>query len=419
MKVIFTNISQSRTIQLGKETVETGMYKKSVPEGIYLTKTGVRNDAVIDRRYHGGVEKACYLYGHNNYAHFQDKFPEAPWEIGMFGENITLDFLDESNLMVGSIYALGETEIMIFEPRHPCSKLNFRFESNKAVKEFANSPFPGVYVQVIKEGWVRPNDVMIQKFSGDAIMSITDLYREKMKKSIDKKKAEAIKVTAALSSTSGKQQIIEAAEKYVREQLDGEGSGHDWWHIKRVLDLSVTIAYQYPKADLFVIKLGALLHDIGDHKFHNGDHTVGPRLVRDWLNKYSVDEVSTEMIISMVKEISYKGAEVETPMSSLEGEIVQDADRLDAMGAIGIARTFAYGGNKNREMHNPEHAVENHADFESYKKTNGPTINHFHEKLLLLKERMNTEYGLDLAKKRHQYMVTFLDQFYAEWDGKR
>ena len=213
--------------------------------------------------------------------------------------------------------------------------------------------------------------------------------------------------------------VIENALFYVRELLEGEGSGHDWWHIKRVYDLSNTIAKNYPEADLYVVQLGALLHDIGDHKFHNGDHSVGPKMVTDWLQNYAVEEAVISKVVDIVKEISYKGAEVETPMSSLEGEIVQDADRLDAIGAIGIARTFAYGGNKNREMHNPEVLAEMHSDFESYKKTTGPTINHFYEKLLLLKDRMNTSFGKKLAIKRHQYMEQFLEEFYAEWDGKR
>ena len=213
--------------------------------------------------------------------------------------------------------------------------------------------------------------------------------------------------------------IIEKALVYVRDLLEGEGSGHDWWHIKRVYDLSVTMAKEYPEAELFIVQLGALLHDIGDHKFHNGDHTVGPKMVTDWLVGNQVDESTIAKVVAIVKEISYKGADVETPMSSLEGEIVQDADRLDAIGAIGIARTFAYGGNKNREMHNPEVDPEHHSDFETYKKTTGPTINHFYEKLLLLKDRMNTDFGKKLAQQRHTYMEVFLEEFFAEWDGKR
>lgn len=214
-------------------------------------------------------------------------------------------------------------------------------------------------------------------------------------------------------------EIVEKATKYVRELLEGEGSGHDWWHIKRVHDLAVTIAKEYPKADLFVVQLASLLHDIGDHKFHNGDHTVGPKMVADWMLTYQIDESTQSKVVDIVKEISYKGAEVKTPMSSIEGEIVQDADRLDAIGAIGIARTFAYGGNKNREMHNPEVSPELHTDFETYKKTTGPTINHFYEKLLLLKNRMNTSFGKKLAQERHTYMEGFLEEFFAEWDGEK
>lgn len=213
--------------------------------------------------------------------------------------------------------------------------------------------------------------------------------------------------------------IVGEASKYVRSVLEGEGSGHDWWHIKRVYDLANTIASHYQDINLEVVQLGALLHDIGDHKFYNGDHTMGPKLVTEWLNKNGADPSTIEQVVQIVKEISYKGAGVTTPMSSLEGEIVQDADRLDAIGAIGIARTFAYGGNKNREMHNPEVRSEMHDDFESYKKTTGPTINHFYEKLLLLKDRMNTDWGKKIAQHRHSYMETFLEEFYAEWDGKR
>jgi uncharacterized protein len=215
------------------------------------------------------------------------------------------------------------------------------------------------------------------------------------------------------------EQVIEKAQKYVRSILEGEGSGHDWWHIKRVYDLANTIANHYPDVNLLVVQLGALLHDIGDHKFYDGDHTVGPKMVRSWLQDHAVNEETIQEVVQIVKEISYKGAGVATPMSSLEGEIVQDADRLDAIGAIGIARTFAYGGNKNREMHNPEVHAELHGDFEAYKSTKGPTINHFYEKLLLLKDRMNTEWGKKLAIHRHKYMEEFLQEFFEEWDGKK
>lgn len=212
--------------------------------------------------------------------------------------------------------------------------------------------------------------------------------------------------------------LVSKAAEYVKGLFLGEGSGHDWWHIKRVHDLAVNIANQYPNVNVELVQLGALLHDVGDHKFHNGDHTMGPKLVTQWLKENEASEELINAVIAIVKEISYKGAGVETPMSSLEGEIVQDADRLDAIGAIGIARTFAYGGNKNREMYNPDIAAEMHEDFDTYKKTTGPTINHFHEKLLLLKDRMNTEVGKQMAQHRHQYMVDFLEEFHHEWDGE-
>lgn len=216
-----------------------------------------------------------------------------------------------------------------------------------------------------------------------------------------------------------KQEVVENAEKYVRDLLEGEGSGHDWWHIKRVHDLAMTIAKSYPESNLLVIRLAALLHDIGDHKFYDGDHFIGPKMVAEWLTANKVDLKTSHKIVNIVKEISYKGAEVATLMSSLEGEIVQDADRLDAIGAIGIARTFAYGGNKNRELHNPEVFPELHSNFEAYKSTTGPTINHFYEKLLLLKDRMNTPFGKKMAKRRHKYMEDFLDEFFEEWKGNR
>ena len=427
MKVISTNISKRRTIQIGSEVMETGMYKEPVKDGIFVSKEGVNNDAVVDSRYHGGEDKAAYIYGWNNYTYFKEKFPNAEWEIGMFGENITVETLKESELNVGDIYQLGEIVIQIVEPRQPCSKLGYRLGAPQAIKVFAEAPFPGVYVRVLKDGKVQPGDEMVLMQSQEVKLSLTDLYFWLLNKSKSADKAKQLienpfvteEIKNKFKKVLRKEEVVEAAKTYVRKELEGEGSGHDWWHIKRVLDLSITIAKKYPEVDLFVVKLGALLHDIGDHKFHNGDHTVGPKMVQEWLKQYAVDEESTEKIVSIVKEISYKGAHTETPMSSLEGKIVQDADRLDAIGAIGVARTFAYGGNKNREMHNPEHAVENHSDFESYKKTTGPTINHFYEKLLLLKDRMNTQYGLQLAKKRHQFMETFLEEFFEEWDGKR
>lgn len=215
-----------------------------------------------------------------------------------------------------------------------------------------------------------------------------------------------------------KQIILDKTRDYIKLELSGDGSGHDWWHIVRVTKTAMQIGIK-EGADLFIVELGAMLHDLGDFKFHDGDDTVGPRMVTEWLQKMNLDSDTIKKVVDIVKEISYKGSEVETPMSTLEGEIVQDADRLDAIGAIGIARTFAYGGSKNREMHNPDIEPENHNNFEDYKNSKAPTINHFYEKLLLLKDRMNTNTASKMAYKRHEYMKDYLNQFYKEWEGER
>lgn len=211
------------------------------------------------------------------------------------------------------------------------------------------------------------------------------------------------------------QALIDATAAYVKSQLEGEGSGHDWWHIFRVWNNARYIASREAGADQFLVELAALLHDIGDHKFHNGDDTVGPRLVRAWLEKQAVDEDIIAQICSIVADLSFKGAGTSSAMPTLEGRIVQDADRLDAIGAIGIARTFAYGGHKNRELYNPNIAPVQHDTFTAYKSSTAPTVNHFYEKLLLLKGRMHTPTARAMAEKRHRYMEAFLAQFFAEW----
>lgn len=213
------------------------------------------------------------------------------------------------------------------------------------------------------------------------------------------------------------QAIIDATAAYVRSQLEGEGSGHDWWHIFRVWNNARYIASQEKGADQFLVELAALLHDIGDHKFHDGDETVGPRMVRVWLEKQQLTEELIQAVCEIVEKLSYKGAGTSSDMPTLEGRIVQDADRLDAIGAIGIARTFAYGGHKNRELYNPDISPVLHDNFADYKSSTAPTINHFYEKLLLLKDRMHTPTARDMAEKRHRYMEAFLEQFYGEWNA--
>lgn len=213
-------------------------------------------------------------------------------------------------------------------------------------------------------------------------------------------------------------ETIAATAAYVQELLSGEGSGHDWWHIYRVWNNAKLIA-AHENGDLYIIELATLLHDIGDHKFHHGDETVGPRMAREWLQKCEVNREATAHICAIIKDLSFKGAGTSSEMKTREGRVVQDADRLDAIGAIGIARTFAYGGHKSRELYNPLIKPELHHSFEQYKTSTAPTINHFYEKLLLLKDRMHTQTARKLAEERHRYMETFLEQFYAEWDGRK
>jgi len=213
------------------------------------------------------------------------------------------------------------------------------------------------------------------------------------------------------------QNIINQTAEYAKRKLSGDSSGHDWWHVYRVWKLAKQIAKQ-EKVDLFVVELGALLHDIADWKFTDGDLDIGPRVAREWLEKLGVDENVTAHVCQIITDISFKGAGVATKMKTLEGQVVQDADRLDAIGAIGIARTFAYGGAKGREMYNPEIKPQLHTSFEQYKNNASPTINHFYEKLLLLKDLLNTETAKQMAQERHQYMKDFLTEFYQEWEGR-
>jgi uncharacterized protein len=171
------------------------------------------------------------------------------------------------------------------------------------------------------------------------------------------------------------------------------------------------------RADFFVVELAALLHDVADWKFHDGDDTVGPRVAREILEEHHVDSSIIDHVAGIISTLSFKGAGVATPMETLEGKIVQDADRLDAIGAIGIARAFAYGGNKSREMYNPEQKPVMHDSKETYFHNGSHTINHFYEKLLLLKDRMNTDAAKQIAQGRHEFMKEFLERFYREWEG--
>jgi uncharacterized protein len=212
--------------------------------------------------------------------------------------------------------------------------------------------------------------------------------------------------------------VVAKTQAHVREHLTGESCGHDWWHVHRVWRTAVEIGRE-EGADLYVVQLAALLHDIADAKFHDGDEEIGPRTAADWLRSLNVDEPTIAHVSQIIRDMSFKGAGVPTPMPTREGRVVQDADRLDALGAIGMARAFAYGGSRGRVLYDPESAPLMHATPDAYRSHQGSTINHIFEKLLLLKDRMNTESGRRVADERHQFIEHFLRQFFAEWDGQR
>lgn len=212
--------------------------------------------------------------------------------------------------------------------------------------------------------------------------------------------------------------LIDSTISFVKDQLKTAEGGHDWFHIERVYRNALLIA-ESETCNIEIVKLGALLHDIADSKFHNGDETVGPKTARIFLERQNVSEEIITHVINIIENISFKGGNFDKKFNSIELEIVQDADRLDAIGAIGIARTFNYGGFKNRTIYNPSIAPKLGMDKEEYKKSEAPTINHFYEKLLLLKDKMNTQTGKKIAQERHFFMEKFLSQFYAEWEGEK
>ncbi len=218
-----------------------------------------------------------------------------------------------------------------------------------------------------------------------------------------------------------KKQVIEETVLFVKKTLQGAEGGHDWFHIQRVFLNSKLIA-KGENVDDFVVTLGALLHDIADSKFHpdasGGDETIGPKKATKFLLSQNVDSAIIEHVVQIIKNISYKGGNVKRTFSSKELDVVQDADRLDAIGAIGIARCFNYGGFKNREIYNPNIPPNLIMTKEEYKKSTAPSINHFYEKLLLLKDKMNTKTGRKIAANRHKFMELYLKQFYSEWDGE-
>lgn len=208
---------------------------------------------------------------------------------------------------------------------------------------------------------------------------------------------------------------IENTVEFVKEKLKGAEAGHDWYHIERVWKLSRKIAAA-EDCNQEVVELSALLHDIADPKFHNGDETIAPKVAREFLEGQQVSEEVIEKVLFIIKNISFKNRGEVPAEPPMELKIVQDADRIDAIGAIGIGRTFNFGGFKNNPMYDPEIQPSLNMSKDEYKKSNGTTINHFYEKLLLLKDLMNTEKGKEIAQQRHDYMLGFLDQFYKEWN---
>ena len=209
--------------------------------------------------------------------------------------------------------------------------------------------------------------------------------------------------------------IIEKTIEFVKHTLSGAEGGHDWWHIYRVWKNARMIAENEPGVDLFVVELAALLHDIADYKFHDGDESIGPKLAREFLTSLQVEAETISHVEQIIANISFKGGKELQQFASRELDVVQDADRLDAIGAIGIARAFNYGGHKNREIYNPDIKPDLKMDKDAYTKSSAPTLNHFYEKLLLLKDRMNTLSGKQLAERRHKFMLDYLDEFYWEW----
>jgi uncharacterized protein len=210
-------------------------------------------------------------------------------------------------------------------------------------------------------------------------------------------------------------ECLAETEKYIQNILEDEGSGHDWWHIHRVRNMALKLA-EAEGGNVFIIEMAALLHDLDDWKL-NGDSIDSKAEV--WLKDLNISKDEVGKVLEVIEQVSFKGAKVKNNAISVEAQIVQDADRLDAIGAIGIARTFAYGGSKSRLIHHPEAKPVFHETFESYKKSKAPTINHFYEKLLLLKDLMNTSLAKEIAKNRHQFMEGYLAQFYAEWESEK
>ena len=211
--------------------------------------------------------------------------------------------------------------------------------------------------------------------------------------------------------------LVSKTENFVHKKFDGEHTGHDWWHMYRVWQLAKHIAREERGANLLIVELAALLHDIADFKFHNGDIEAGPKEARKWLMSIKADQKVIDHVEDIIRNISFKGSEVSNNLKTLEGKIVHDADKLDAIGAIGIARVFAYSGAHERPIYTPGEKVASHKTVEEFLTSKPSAVTHFHEKLLLLKSRMCTKTGREMAIRRHEYMEKFLEEFHSEWEG--
>jgi uncharacterized protein len=214
-----------------------------------------------------------------------------------------------------------------------------------------------------------------------------------------------------------KQIIITKTSNFVKDELKLAESGHDWWHAIRVKNMALKIA-ETEGGDKFIIELSSLLHDIADSKFYDGNENIGPHKAFEFLHRNNIDSQTKNQVIDIIKNISFRGGVKNTKLNSIEFKIVQDADRLDAIGAIGIARAFSYGGYNKRLFYDPQIPPITNLTTEEYKKSTAPTINHFYEKLLLLKDKMNTETAKQIAQERHHFVEVYLNQFYAEWNCK-
>lgn len=211
--------------------------------------------------------------------------------------------------------------------------------------------------------------------------------------------------------------ILKRTAQYVKNELYDDTSGHDWWHIDRVRKLALAIG-EREGADRYIVELAALLHDISDYKLNGGDHSLGRKVAYDWLRSLGESHECADLVAEIVANVSFKGAGTSSPMQTKEGLVVQDADRLDALGAIGVARAFAYGGSVGEAMHEPGEEPTLHETAAEYHQRGGTVINHFYEKLLLLRDRMNTDAGRQIAERRHAVLEAYLREFLTEWDAQ-